>query len=99
MFRHKYIPYIILPCATFPENQEYESQLCAECAVSNTLQGVNKVEMAVTSCCCVTKERQKFVMHITNCVELKKPKEKRQKIGRNIEITNTKRNFDPSKGA
>jgi len=43
--------------------------LCAECAVSNTLQDVNKVEMAVASCCyCVTKERQKLVMRITNCV-------------------------------
>jgi DNA-binding transcriptional regulator LsrR (DeoR family) len=79
---HKHILHIILPCATFPENQEYDSQLCAECAVSNTLQGVNKVEMVVTSCCCVTKERQKLVMRITNCVELKKPKkgeEKRKK--------------------
>ena len=98
MSYHKYILHKLLPCATFPENQEYESQLCAECAVSNTLQGVNKVEMAVTSCCCVTKERQKLGMRITNCVELKKPKKKRQKRGGNIEITNTKRNFDPSKG-
>jgi DNA-binding transcriptional regulator LsrR (DeoR family) len=69
---YKYILRNILPCATFTENQEYESQLCVECAVSNTLQGVNKVEMAVTSCCFVTKGRQKFVMRITNCVELKK---------------------------
>jgi hypothetical protein len=34
---------IIYLCATFPDNQEYESQLSAECAVSNTLQGVNEV--------------------------------------------------------
>jgi len=77
---YKHILHNILPCATFPENQEYESQLCAECAVSNTLQGVNKVEMAVTSCCCVTKEQQKLVMRIMNCVELKKPKRKAEKM-------------------
>ena len=53
--------------------------MCTECAVSNTLQGVNKVEMAVTSCCCVTEERQKHVMRITNCVELKKQKKKGRK--------------------
>ena len=76
---YKYILRIILPCATFTENQEHESQLCAECAVSNTLQGVNKVEMAVTNCCFVTKERHKLVMRITNCVALKKPKKKKAK--------------------
>lgn len=69
----------------------------AECAVSNTLQGVNEVEMAVTSCCCVTTERQKLVMSIRNCVELKKPQKKGRKE-EETEITNTK-NIDPSKGA
>lgn len=57
--------------------------MCAECVVSNTLQGVNKGEMAVTSCCSVTRERQKLVMRIMNCVEL----EKQKKNGRKEEET------------
>jgi hypothetical protein len=71
---YKYILNIILPYATSPENQEHESQLCVECAVSSTLQGVNEVEMAVTSCFYVTTERQKLVIRIRNCVGLKEPK-------------------------